>query len=345
MAIRIVTKTKQNTPRGVAQYWQRVQAGCAAQGIAVQWTALDDWKAGRAKGDPKRDIIIVDNHDALHVQGEYALIAVQHGCAMAHGLRDHSKPHVQMGEKQLAAAQRDRTLWVACSDWAAHFCRLHMGVQADRIIYAGVDTDTFIPSERQRRRDATRPVVLTHCSDTNKGRHLRDDVAKSLGDDAEMKALHCEPHKVPDMMRAADIWLSLSASEGLPTVVMEAMSCGLIVVGTNVGVLWPYTCGTPLTEGRFMAWLNKQIGAVVFDWKQRDYTEVVADHVRSAWRHRKQLVGGRDFARQFWSLETFGRKWLEAIRLAALRFGIALDGKAAPVKAKAQANGRPGAKR
>ena len=344
MAIKLVTKTQHGTPGGVAQYWHRLERIAGQQGIGIDWIMLDQWKAGHATAQPGRDLIIVDNQDALHIQGEYGVIATQHGCAMEHGLRDRSQPHIRMGEQQMAAAQRARTFWVACSDWAAHHCRLHMGVEADRIVYGAVDTDTYIPSERQRRRDARKPVVLHHCTDSNKGKHLIAGVANALGNGYEVRELHCAPEAVPDAMRDADIWLCLSASEGLPTVVMEAISCGLVVVGTNVGVLWPYTCGTPLAEGRFVSWLNKQLGAVVFDWQQRDYPEVVADHVRSAWRHRKELVGGRAFARQFWSLETFGRKWLEAIQLAAQRFRIAVSG--APARAPVPAGaGRPGERR
>ena len=323
MAVRIVSKSNAAKADGQSQYQGRLLAELRAAGVAAEWHTLAQWKAGTAKGDPSQDFIIVAAEDAGQIQADYAVIGVQYTCWAEHGLRCRSKEHLALGRMQSDAAKRGRTLWVACSDWAAYHCRLHAGVRADRIIYGGVDIDTFIPSERQRTRSTKRPVVLHHATHVNKGHHLLAGLEKALGGAFELRELRCEPHEVPEAMRQADIWLSLSASSGLPTTVLEAMSCGLIVVGTNVGVLWSATRGTPLHDGPFLGWLNKEVGAVVFDWQQRDYPEAVAAHLRAAWKHRKALGNGREHARRWWSLETFGRKWLEALWLAGERFGVA----------------------
>ena len=323
MAVRIVSKNNTARADGASQYQARLAEALRAAGVSVCWDTLDAWKSGRAKGDPNQDFIIVAAEDAGQIQAEYAVIAMEYTCWAEHGLRCRTKEHLALGRMQADAATRKRTLWVACSDWAAHHCRLHAGVRADRIIYGGVDIDTFIPSERQRTRSTKRPVVLHHATHVNKGHHLLAGLEKALGGAFELRELRCEPHEVPEAMRQADIWLSLSASSGLPTTVLEAMACGLIVVGTNVGVLWPHACGTALRDGPFLGWLDKEVGAVVFDWQQRDYPEAVAAHVRAAWGHRKELGNGREYARRWWSLETFGRKWLEALWLAGERFGVA----------------------
>lgn len=322
MTVRIVSKSNVPAAGEQSQYQARLVTALRGVGVAAQWDTLDGWKSGRVNGDPTQDILIVAAEDAGQIQAEYVTIAVEYTCWAERGLRCRTKEHMALGRQQADAARRGRTLWVACSDWAAHHCRVHMGVRADRIIYGGVDVDRFIPSERQRLRAATRPVVLHHCADDNKGKHLLAGLEKAAKGAFEFRELRCSPAEVPEAMRGGDMWLCLSASEGLPTVVQEAQACGLIVVGTNVGVLWPATCGTPLYDGAFVGWLNQEAGAVVFDWQQRDYPDAVAAHLRNAWKLRKQLGNGREYARRWWSLETFGRKWLEAVWLAGGRFGV-----------------------
>jgi len=321
MTVRIVSKTQPNAPGGVSQYWTRLVQALKAAGVAVAWHGLGEWASGKAGANPASDLLIVDNHDALHIQPEYAVIAVQHGCAMEHGLRCGSKPLIEMGIAQAKAATRKRVFWVACSDWAAERCRVHMGVRADRIIFGGVDVDSFVPSERQRLRTTETPVVLHHCVDGNKGQALLGEITQQLGAKFVIRQLKAAPEDVPNAMRGGDIWLCLSASEGLPTVVEEAMATNLVVVGTNVGVLWPHTRGTPLHRAGMVGWLNGEIGGVVFDWQQRRYPEVVASHIGAAWQHRAKF-NGRKYARQWFSLETFGRKWLETIEVASQRFGL-----------------------
>jgi len=244
-------------------------------------------------------------------------------------LRAHTQPHIELGKKQREAGKRSRTFWVGCSDWAAYHCERHMGVRADRIIFGSVDTDAFFPAQRQMRRDTARPVVLHHCIDPNKGNGIIAAVANSLGNAMDVRRLDCAPDKVAETMRHADMWLSLSASEGLPTVVQEAQATNLVVAGTNVGVLWPYSTGTALPVGNGNgagAWLNEEIGGVVFDWKWRSRPDDIAACVRAAWEHRKRLYA-REHALRWYGLGTFGEKWIGALGMAAGRFKL----KAPPV--------------
>ena len=317
MRVRIVTRVDPGKATGVGQYWERLRACIRNAGFGCDWLALKDWLGGTVAGNPAADLLITDNHDSIVIQPEYHVIAVQHGCAGEHKKRVPSWPCGDIVERQAAAARRPNTFWVGCSQWAAAKCKRHMGIAADRIIYGCVDTDRFIPSERQRLRDAKRPVVLHHCQDDNKGSGLIDAVAQELGDAFEVRRLKVPPAQVADAMREADIWLCLSAAEGLPTVAQEALSCGLVAVSTNVGIFWPYMCGVPVAGG---AWANPEIGSVIFDWRKRTDAPFVANMVRAAWACRKQLHG-REYARQWWSVPIFTQKWLETIRVALRRLG------------------------
>ena len=334
MVVKIVTKAKAGATTGVSQYWGRLQRALQGVSLAVEWVSLADWESGKAAGNPHTDLLVMDNQDAGLIPSDYGVIAVQHGCAMENGLRNMTNKQGQgllsLAGRQFAAGMRPKTFWVGCSDWSARHCRQHMGVRADRIIYPPVDTDRFFPGIRQRRRDAKVPVVLHDCRDVNKGNALIGAVASALSGAFEVKRLNCAPDEVPEAMREADIWLCLSASEGAPMVVQEALATDMVVVGPNVGVLWPYCCGTRLghhdaVASQFhgmAAWLNREIGAVVFDWRYRALPAVVAEFVVGAWRNRKELRG-REYARRWYSHETFGRKWLETLWLAGERFGVA----------------------
>jgi colanic acid/amylovoran biosynthesis glycosyltransferase len=60
--------------------------------------------------------------------------------------------------------------------------------------------------------------------------------ARDLGLDGRVQLLGAvSPRNVAERLRQADVFLHTSLTEGLPNVVLEAMSCGLAVVATDVG--------------------------------------------------------------------------------------------------------------
>ncbi|MBN2423048.1 glycosyltransferase [Candidatus Woesearchaeota archaeon] len=61
-------------------------------------------------------------------------------------------------------------------------------------------------------------------------------ISKLAEDDDRIKLFYgIEHEKVPMLMNAADALLLMSYSEGLPTVILEALSCGTPVIARNVG--------------------------------------------------------------------------------------------------------------
>jgi len=310
---------------GVPRYYDNLVKACGIVDVGINDSTLIDWKAGRLSISADNDLVIVTNQYACDIPPQYAVIAIQHGCAMEHGLANNYQPHIEMGARQLAAAQRERTYWVAVSEYAALHCKWHMGVDARRIIWGAVDTEAFHPGERQMHRNPQgKIVVLASATDDCKGRHLLDDVANALGDCFSVKNLvGVKPSEMPDALRSGDIFLSLSLEEGLPTVVQEALSVGLVVVGTRTGFLWSHAHGDPVYCGNrdAVAWANYDVGAVIFDPRLRDMAEWVADFIRGAWERRHRF-NGRVFALRWFGLELFGRQWALAFAEAREELGV-----------------------
>lgn len=317
MRIKLVTNLGRDNPSDLACYWNSLSKALPAAGIDVDRVSHQDWQDGKGGADPALDIVVILAHEVGLVQAEYGVIALQHGCNMERGLRCGNGRHIELGALEVAAAGRKRTLWVAASDWSAYHAHRHGGARADRIIYGAVDVDRFLPSERQRLRDSKRPVVLHGAGG------VIADVCRELATEFSVRKLDVPAGEEADALREADIWLSLSAGDALPAAVQRAMSTGMVVVGTSVGLLWSLCDGRslPCTKDYANLWLNADAGVAVFDWKWRDRAAHVAEFVRRAWAERKALQP-REYARQWFGYPLFAAKWRDAIQAAATRFGI-----------------------
>ena len=115
------------------------------------------------------------------------------------------------------------------------------------VIPSGVDTAQFHPFDRNeaRRRLGWPPderVVLFNAG--HDARNKRLDLAEAacgqarlVLTDLRLEVLHgdTDPELIPVLMNASDCLLVASDSEGSPTVVQEALACGLPIVSVPVG--------------------------------------------------------------------------------------------------------------
>jgi glycosyltransferase involved in cell wall biosynthesis len=306
MPIRIVNPYGPNDRTGVPQFNARLQAAFAHHGLDVPWESTEPWANGTVKGDPSRDILIVTNEDAVRMPPDIAVIAMQHGCAIQRFSRSGEPWFKDIDPVQLAASKRPKTYWVACSDECAHEYFKHHGYHADRIIFNGLDTDRFFPSDRQILKDRTRPVVLNHCVGPGKGGEQIGAVAAELGDEFLVRTLNAPVEAVPEAMRTSDMFLCLSITEGCPGVVNEALATGLVVVSTDVALYWRAEGAPPGVRMR---------------WQDRGNPKVVADAVREAWKNR-MAFDGRRWALRWLGLGCFGQQWIFAVEEACKRFGV-----------------------
>ena len=76
--------------------------------------------------------------------------------------------------------------------------------------------------------------------------------------------------KLPEHYHASDFLLHTSLSEGQGAVIAEAMSCGLVVCGTKVGLLYDLPEGCVSVAVKDHVSLAEKIIAVVNDQNQLD---------------------------------------------------------------------------
>ena len=125
--------------------------------------------------------------------------------------------------------------------------RLLWGRSRATVLPSGVDTDLFHPEPLAKARDRLGwtwddPVVLFNaghdpCNKRLDLAELSAAVARQNRPGLRLEVLHgdADPQRIPSFMNASDCLLIASDSEGSPTVLQEALACGLPVVSVDVG--------------------------------------------------------------------------------------------------------------
>jgi len=120
-----------------------------------------------------------------------------------------------------------------------------------RVLPYGIDTTRFQPGPLQaaRRRFGLDPnafvILWPHSDSPGKRRDLAEAATERLGRTLRRSVVLWKPRHIPhsDMpycYHAADCLLIVSDTEGSPTVVKEALSAAVPVVGVDVGDVWSW---------------------------------------------------------------------------------------------------------
>jgi len=123
------------------------------------------------------------------------------------------------------------------------------------VVYNGVDTDLFYPNKRKEKLKEKIKVIFVGTLNKNKGIEILAEASLELKDDFNFTFVGDGPLKgklqkeyshinftgkvehetVSRLLRESDIMILPSFSEGFPNILLEGMSAGLAVIGTNVG--------------------------------------------------------------------------------------------------------------
>ncbi len=180
----------------------------------------------------ERRPVICDNQNVLDWPDGHPVIGFQHGVAAVKKELTGSRTDRRLAKEQAKAANRDKTLWVACAQWIARTFDAQQGNGAKHVVYHPVDVDRFdgkLDNEGSR-------VVLHDGRTEHKGKDLFEHLVRTIPD-WSFESLSCRPDEVPDRMRKGAAFLHLSRYEGNSIVCNEAMAMDLPCMFTRVGLM------------------------------------------------------------------------------------------------------------
>lgn len=124
-------------------------------------------------------------------------------------------------------------------------------------------------------------LVLYVCGSGQEESRFKQLVKERSMEDIIRMVGNIEPGQMSKWMKASDLFVLASHTEGMPNVVMEAMACGLPVVTTRVGGLPEAVgdcTGAILVEPKNVEELTQAILKVVSDDSLRDEMKLAARH-------------------------------------------------------------------
>lgn len=308
------------------------------QGNLPEWQKsrlLNEYLVGRRLVRPD-DIIIADGFWADGLQSMPR--AVSH----CHGIWSHlTKEDVDAGKQpdmpyHHAAQVMFRKRWTdlkkpltAVSNFIANQLKLQWGWDA-YVINNGVDVNRFVPLGRIRSADSKMVVVhgVNDRTNVNKGWDHIQAVIDELGDRAMVVSLDELCKILGDVpketaLAQADIMVHPSGYEGNSMFVAESLSCGVPVVGYDVGFLWELRHNGRYGETAFMDY------GYVLDRNERNAlltAEAVAVQVDPSLRElgllQQKSANARWLAEKHLSLQTFTAEWRRYVYNLELRCAV-----------------------
>lgn len=258
-------------------------------------------------------IIITDNHLACDIPNEYPTILVHHGCARTHADRDpkwdpRTRDFIVAGQDAMLS-YRDpaTTLILSISQFCSDEFRKYYAQTYQRFQRIDLLSTTEFPDQIYKKTFNPRPVIIGNWPDYNKGQHLISPLAQRLGGEFIFRGIGVpgmhdtgkhNQHKA-HAYASADIFLSLSLSEGFGYTIADAMASGLLVIGTDTGLLYK---DAPADTAK------------IFPWEQRDDLDYLAMLVRQTWQDREtNFYAGRNWILKNHSFTVWQKTFYEIV--------------------------------
>jgi len=269
--------------------------------------AVDEPEAARLLGeylsvhllcpDTDDDIVIADGFWARGILTDHhnfgRIITVAHGTWRGIARAFGSAQAARLGDIQ--AVEYARLPVVAVSESVAQELRDLYGVEPAAVIRNGVDTEEFRPREKAPR---TRPVIIYPSDAKTKG----GDIVAALRarrPDWEFRRIGAEIGAEAEAIAQGDVYLHPSRYEGCSYAVLEALACGLPVVGSGVGML---ANGAPDQTRRDDSWGIVCAPGVSLQTWELSLEEVLA-------RQREASLNAHAWAVEHGSLTRWEREW------------------------------------
>jgi hypothetical protein len=257
----------------------------------------------------KNPIIITDNHLACDIPNKYPVLLVHHGCGRTHAEREplwdkYWKELCCNGQdKMLKYRNKENTWIISCSE----FCTEEFGRHYEE--YKLFRKMKILHSSEMDEREYKSkfneiPKILGNWQTENKGLKIIERL-KQEGEYNFIK-LDVMPKKgetienfnrrKQEIYKDCDIFLQLSLCEGNSYATLDALLCGLLVVGSNVGLLYkdvPEDC------------------YIKIEWERNGDIEYVKEKIRYGWENKEEITKK---AREWYMNNCRFREWSDKMK-------------------------------
>lgn len=267
-----------------------------------------------------KTLFITDGGHGLNIPDASPILSVCHGTWVAVWQRwqfvpepiDHPQPPYESTQvKMWGTPGREQSpkvegklnvLPVACSAGAKRELVCYHNRNDAPVLLHGIDHDEYVP----RKTFNNKPVILHVASEWRKGNHLIPELQKKLPQ-FQFEFLNAKIGEEPSKFSRGDMFVHLSCSEGNSYACLEAMSCNLPMVVTNVGLFEEDV-------------KSEVVGKVVPYYSTIDQ---IAESIVEVWES-KEKYNPREWITHNATFQHFKERWEELI-FNAESFGLTLS--------------------
>lgn len=260
-------------------------------------------------------LFVVDGGHGLNIPDRSPILSVCHGTWVAlwarwgftkemEGCANASYEESQV--KMWGTPERGgkpNVLPVACASGAKRELLQYHNRSDAPILFHGIDHDLYVP----RKTNNPKPVIVHVANEWRKGHHIIPKLQERLPQ-FQFEFLDAAIGEEPAKFARGDMFIHISCSEGNAYACLEAMSCNLPMVVTNVGLFEKDVS-------------SEQVGKVVPFYSD---VETIADAILEVWESRNTFEP-RDWILQNATFNHFQERWQKLIEHAEM-FGVGFKG-------------------